>query len=53
MLLSMKGKLFLLFIDKIIIGAIIAGAFFAYDRWKTVEVRDYNGNPPISNGVPS
>lgn len=39
---SMKGKLFLLFMDKLIIGAILACAFVVYDLWKTEENRKYN-----------
>lgn len=36
---SFKGKLYLLAIDKIVIGAIIAVAFVAYDRYRTIEVQ--------------
>lgn len=36
---SFKGKLYLLVIDKVIIGALIATAFVAYDRFRTTEVR--------------
>lgn len=36
---SFRGKLYLLAIDKIVIGAIIPVAFVAYDRFCTVEVR--------------
>lgn len=39
---STKGKLFLLIIDKLFIGAILAVAFMVYDLWKTEEVRQYN-----------
>lgn|GEM_PF-3172775 len=39
---SIRGKLFLLVVDKLVIGAILAAAFFAYDSWKTEEVRAYN-----------
>ena len=36
---SFSGKLYLLMIDKLVIGAIIALAFVVYDRWKTAETR--------------
>ncbi len=39
---SFRGKIWLLAIDKIIIGAFIASAFLVYDRIKTKETRDYN-----------
>jgi len=39
---SMRGKLLLLVVDKLVIGAILAGAFFVYDNWRTQEVREYN-----------
>ena len=39
---STGGKLFLLVVDKLFIGAILAGAFVIYDYWKTEEVRKYN-----------
>jgi hypothetical protein len=35
---TFRGKLYLLIIDKLIIGAIIAAAFVAYDAWKTAEL---------------
>ena len=38
---SFRGKLYLLVIDKVVIGALIAIAFLVYDRWKTQEVRHY------------
>ena len=38
---SFRGKLYLLVIDKIVIGAAIAVAFFIYDAWKTKEFRHY------------
>ncbi|TAK09461.1 hypothetical protein EPO44_01255, partial [bacterium] len=37
---SFRGKLYLLAIDKIVIGAIIAAALVAYDRFCTIEVRN-------------
>ena len=39
---TFRGKLYLLVIDKIVIGALIAVAFLVYDRWKTDEVRRYD-----------
>ena len=39
---SMKGKFFLIVADKLVIGAILALAFYAYDWWKTNETRTYN-----------
>ena len=39
---TFRGKLYLLVIDKVVIGALIAIALFAYDRWKTQEIRRYN-----------
>lgn len=41
---SFRGKLYLLAIDKIVIGALIAAAFVAYDRFRTTEVRRLEGN---------
>lgn len=38
---SFAGKLYLLLIDKIIIGAIIAVAFVLYDQYRTTETRRY------------
>ncbi len=38
---SFRGKLYLLVLDKVVIGALIAIAFLVYDRWKTEEVRRY------------
>jgi hypothetical protein len=38
---SFNGKLLLLLIDKIVIGAIIAFAFLLYDRYKTADTRKY------------
>ncbi|MCP4260698.1 MAG: hypothetical protein GY774_24710 [Planctomycetes bacterium] len=38
---SFKGKLWLLFIDKLIIGALIALAFVVYDRYRTSETQKY------------
>jgi hypothetical protein len=38
---SFRGKLYLLIIDKLAIGAVIAGAFVAYDFWKTASDRAY------------
>lgn len=38
---SFKGKVLLLVVDKIIIGAIIATAFFVYDQYKTTDTRRY------------
>lgn len=37
----LKHPLFLLVVDKLIIGLIIAAAFFWYDRYKTIESRKY------------
>jgi hypothetical protein len=37
---SFKGKIYLLVIDKIIIGAIIAVAFLVYDRFRTIEAQN-------------
>lgn len=39
---TFRGKLYLLVIDKIVIGALIAVIFLVYDRWKTEEVRRYD-----------
>lgn len=38
---SFRGKLYLLIVDKLAIGAIIACAFVAYDTWKTSADRQY------------
>lgn len=38
---SFNGKLLLLVIDKVVIGAIIALAFLLYDRYKTADTRLY------------
>ena len=38
---TFSGKLWLLIIDKIIIGAIIAIALFIYDHYKTIDIRNY------------
>lgn len=38
---SLRGKLYLLVWDKLVLGAVIALAFIAYDRWKTAEQRNY------------
>lgn len=38
---SFKSKLTLMLIEKLIIGAIIAIAIFVYDRYKTVDNREY------------
>jgi len=38
---SFTGKIYLLIADKLILGALIAAAFVAYDRWKTQETRRY------------
>lgn len=38
---SFTGKLYLLIADKLILGAVIAAAFVAYDQWKTQEARHY------------
>ena len=38
---TFRGKFYLLVIDKIVIGTLIAIALFVYDRWKTHEVRSY------------
>ena len=39
---SMRGKFLLIVADKLVIGAILAFAFYAYDYWKTKEIRTYN-----------
>lgn len=38
---TFREKLCLLVIDKVVIGTLIAIAFFVYDQWKTQEVRRY------------
>ena len=38
---SFKGKSWLLVIDKLIIGALIALAFVLYDIYRTTETRQY------------
>lgn len=38
---SFKGKLYLLVIDKLVVGALIAVAFIIYDQWKTNDQRIY------------
>lgn len=38
---SFRGKLYLIVLDKVVIGALIAIAFVVYDRWKTQELRSY------------
>lgn len=39
---SFRGRLYLLAIDKVVIGALIAMALFVYDRWRTTEARRYD-----------
>jgi len=39
---SFKGKLYLLVVDKLVLGAIIAASFAVYDHWKTNESRRYS-----------
>ena len=39
---SMRGKLLLLLVDKLFIGAILATAFVIYDSWKTTQTDEYN-----------
>ena len=39
---SLAGRLLLMAIDKMIIGALIGGAILAYDIFKTKEIRTYN-----------
>lgn len=39
---SFVGKLLLLVVDKLIIGALIAVVLLVFDRWRTVEQRHYN-----------
>jgi hypothetical protein len=39
---TFNGKLLLLVIDKIVIGALLAIAFFMYDRYKTNDARKYD-----------
>jgi len=41
---SFKGRIILLVIDKIVIGAVIATAFVAYDRFRTTEARRIENN---------
>jgi hypothetical protein len=36
---SFRGRLILLVVDKVIIGALLAAAFVVYDQWKTDEMR--------------
>jgi hypothetical protein len=36
---SLRGRVFLLLLDKLIIGALLATAFVVYDQWKTNELR--------------
>ena len=38
---SLREKVILLVIDKLVIGALLAVAFVLYDRWKTADVRSY------------
>ena len=38
---SFQAKLYLLLLDKVVIGALIAVAFVTYDRGKTQELRNY------------
>ncbi len=38
---TFRGKLYLLLVDKVVIGALIAVALLVYDQWKTHEVRVY------------
>ena len=40
--ISTGGRLFLLVVDKLFIGAILAGAFVVFDIWKTDDTREYN-----------
>jgi len=37
---SLRGKLYILVWDKLILGVVIALALIAYDRWKTAEQRE-------------
>lgn len=41
---SFRGKLLLLVVDKVVIGALIAAAFVAYDRFRTTEARRLESN---------
>ncbi|TMQ30994.1 MAG: hypothetical protein E6K65_03085 [Nitrospirae bacterium] len=38
---TFRGKLYLLAVDKLVIGALMAIAFLLYDRWKTQELHSY------------
>jgi hypothetical protein len=38
---SFRGKLYLLVIDKLVIGAVIALAFVVYDLWRTADLHRY------------
>jgi hypothetical protein len=39
---SLAGKIYLLILDKLVLGAVIALAFVVYDRWKTDDQRQYD-----------
>ena len=39
---SFKSKVYLLILDKVVLGALIAIALFAYDRWKVFDQRAYD-----------
>ncbi len=41
---TFRGKLLLLVFDKVVIGAMIAAAFFLYDRYKTIDLRNYEAS---------
>src|SRR5258708_547017 len=38
---TFRGKVYLLVIDKVVIGALIAIALLVYDQWKTREIQRY------------
>ena len=45
---SFRGKLYLLALDKIVIGALIAVAFVVYDHWKTQELHNYEDETQLA-----
>ncbi len=50
---SFAGRFYLLVIDKIIIGAIVAGAIVLYDQYRTSETRNTKQSSSRPNWVAS
>jgi hypothetical protein len=45
---SFRGKLYLLVFDKVVVGALIAVALFAYKRWETSDQRAYENRTTLA-----